>query len=63
MLLIVHPLPSDTQTPIPFSICCCDTAKLGKKSLGLYNYYLRPTIEIGWLINIVLILPLNKCNF
>ena len=59
MLKIVQPLPSDSHTPIPFNICCCDNSRLGKKIIGI-NYNLRPTIRIGWLIYIHIILSFNK---
>ena len=53
MLLITHPLPSDSQTALPFSSCCCDSCKLDIKSLAGVDYDLCPTIKIGRLIYIL----------
>ena len=60
MLLITHSLPSDSQTAIPFSICCCDGCKLDIKSLAGVDYNLRPTIKIGRHIYFFIIFSLGK---
>ena len=60
MLLITHPLPSDSQTAVPCRSRCCDSCKLDIKSLAGIDYDLRPTIKIGRLIYIFIIFSLGK---
>ena len=61
MLLITHPLPSDSQTAIPFGSCCSGNCRRGKKSLRLITICALLLKKAG--LYIFIIFSLNKGNF